>query len=229
MRNGYEGRYINELMPQGPFNLYSYFIGPNPVTTFNTISEYPRIHSSSFVGPFTSIIGNVSIGLNVFIAPNVSIRADEGTPFYIGNDTNIQDGVVLHGLKNGRVRVNSNYYSIYIDKEVSCAHGCIVHGPCYIGRSVFIGFKAIVFNAIVDEEVYISSGAVVTNGVHITAGRFVPPGAEIDTQEKADSLALVPKDKAEFVREVQRVNNEFPASYSLMFGEKKCSCGLCCD
>ncbi|GAA3325448.1 hypothetical protein GCM10020331_057390 [Ectobacillus funiculus] len=32
---------------------------------------------------------------NVYVAPNVSIRADEGTPFYIGSNTNLQDGVIF--------------------------------------------------------------------------------------------------------------------------------------
>ena len=43
------------------------------------------------------------MGENVIVAPNTSIRADEGAPFYIGENTNIQDGVVIHGLEQGRI------------------------------------------------------------------------------------------------------------------------------
>ncbi|MNR48981.1 hypothetical protein D3C85_1682960 [compost metagenome] len=68
--------------------------------------------------------------------------------------------------------------------------------------------------------------AVVTNGVKIAANRFVPQGAHIDTQAKADSLLRVPKSQVEFAREVQRVNREFPHSYHLLFGNARCSCGV---
>lgn len=205
------------------------FIAPNPITSFTPFSVFPRIHPTCFIGPFSSIIGDVRIGENVFIAPNVSIRADEGTPFYIGGNTNIQDGVILHGLRDSRIQIGSKSYSIYIGKGVSCAHGCIIHGPCIVGDGVFIGFNSIVFNSIVDRGVYISSGAVVTNGVYIPANKFVPPGASIDTQEKAERLHGIPRNQEEFAQEVQRVNREFPAAYSLAFGTTRCSCGLACD
>lgn len=212
----------------GPYNQYAYFVGPNPSTSINPCSVCPKIDSSTFIGPFSSIIGDVTILKNVFIACSVVIRADEGTPFYIGNNTNLQDGVILHGLEKEYVRVNDERYSIYIGNNVSCAHNCMVHGPCFIGDNVFIGFKSIVFNACVSSNCYIGIGAVVTNGVVIARGRFVPSGAVIDTQEKADSLYPVPRDDAEFAKAVIAVNTEFPSAYNLLFGDTRCSCGLCC-
>ena len=91
---------------------------------------------------------------------------------------------------------------------------------------MFVGFKSIVYNAIVEKGAFISYNAVVTNGVRVASNRFVPPGAHIDTQEKADALSLVPKDNEEFAIEVQRVNQEFPASYHLLLGGSRCSCGI---
>lgn len=212
-----------------PINIYAAFIGPNPITSFSPYAYCPNIHPSSFVGPFSSIIGAVIVDENVFIAPSASIRADEGYPFYIGKNTNLQDGVILHGLKDERVGVKGKLYSIYIGNNVTCAHDSIVHGPCYVGDNCFIGFKAIVFNAILEEGVYVSSNSLVTNGITIPERRFVPPGASIDSQEKADALNRVPADKEAFAQEVIRVNTEFPQSYSLSFGYYRCSCGLACD
>ncbi|EOO20039.1 hypothetical protein [Bacillus cereus] len=202
------------------------FISPNPITSFNPIQRYPKIDKTAFISPFSSVIGDVRIKDNVYVAPNVSVRADEGTPFYISSNTNLQDGVILHGLLNKFVSVHDKEYSIYIGKKVSVAHGALIHGPCYIGNKVFVGFKAIVYNAIIGEGTVISYNAVVTNGVRVAANRFVPPGANIDTQEKANALIRVPKDEEEFAREVQRVNQEFPASYNLLFGSHRCSCGM---
>ncbi|OQR57482.1 carbonate dehydratase [Bacillus sp. CDB3] len=205
---------------------FAAFISPNPITSFNPIRRYPKIDKTAFISPFSSVIGDVRIKDNVYVAPNVSVRADEGTPFYISSNTNLQDGVILHGLLNKFVSVDDKEYSIYIGKKVSVAHGALIHGPCYIGNKVFVGFKSIVYNAIIGEGTVISYNAVVTNGVRVSRNRFVPPGANIDTQEKADALFRVPTDEEEFAREVQRVNQEFPASYNLLFGSHRCSCGM---
>jgi carbonic anhydrase len=64
--------------------------------------------------------------------------------------------------------------------------------------------------------------------VELKPNSFVPPGANIDTQEKANNLATVPNTEEEFAKAVQQVNQEFPAAYSLYFGKTKCSCGLAC-
>lgn len=211
-----------------PLNIYSYFIGYNPPTSVNPYPEMPKIDHQAFLSPFTYIVGDVTIQDNTYVGPFVSIRADEGSPFYIGSSSNLQDGVILHGLKNQYVERNGKRYSIYIGNRVSCTHGSLIHGPCLIEDDVFVGFQSIVYNAQVGQGSFISSGAVVTKGVVLRPHSFVPPGANIDTQEKADRLSSVPTTEEEFAKEVQRVNQEFPAAYSLLFGKQKCTCGLSC-
>src|SRR5690606_25738111 len=105
-------------------------------------------------------------------------------------------------------------YSIYLDHSVTVAHGAIIHGPVFIGQEAFIGFRSLVFQAIIGKNVYVSNNAVVTGKVIIGDNRFVPPGAVIDTQQKADQLGYLPKDEEAFAKEVQRVNREFSSSYS---------------
>jgi carbon dioxide concentrating mechanism protein CcmM len=219
-------------MQKGMFGMggcFEPFISPNPITSFNPVPRMPKIDKTSLVSQFSSVIGDVTIRNNVYVAPNVSVRADEGTPFYIGSNTNLQDGVILHGLLNRKVTVGEKNYSIYIGNDVTIAHRALVHGPCYIGSNVFVGFSSIVYNAIVGKDCFISYNAVVTNGVRVPPNRFVPPGAHIDSQEKADALPPVPKDSKEFAIEVQKVNQAFPASYHLLFGENRCSCGFAFD
>jgi carbonic anhydrase/acetyltransferase-like protein (isoleucine patch superfamily) len=215
--------------PQGPYNCFVRFISANPATNFNPQSVQPQIDESAFIGPFSSVIGDVTILKNTFIAPNVSIRADEGTPFYIGEGSNLQDGVILHGLKLGRVQVQDRHYSIFIDRSVTVAHSALVHGPVFIGEGSFVGFQSLVFQAVVGKNVYISNYTVVTGKVVIPDNRFIPPGAVIDTQAKADQLGDRPKDAAEFTEAVLRVNRDFSSSYSLVFGANRCTCGLACD
>jgi carbonic anhydrase len=219
----------SKFMIWSDLHLYAHYIGPNPSVPFNEKSAMPSVDPSSFVGPFSCVIGDVTIQKNVFIAPNVSIRADEGFPFLICQNTNLQDGVIVHGLLEGRVTEGGKEYSVYIGSNVTCAHGCIVHGPCKLENNVFIGFGAIIYNAIVGEGSYISINALVTGGVKIPPGRFVPPGTIVDSQARANALGPVPKSQKDFAQEVQHVNQTFPTAYLLMFGYARCSCGLACD
>lgn len=215
--------------PKNTFNINAHFIAPNPTISFNPKRVYPKIDPTAYLGSFSTIIGNVTIKKNVFIAPNVSVRADEGFPIYIDSDTNLQDGVILHGLEHGRVDHNGEEVSIYIGKHVSCAHGCIIHGPCKIEDNVFVGFNAVILDATMGDGCFVSINALVTGGVNLKPNRFIPIGAVIDTQEKANCLRQVTHEEIKFAQEVQFVNNQFPRAYSKLFGSTKDSCKLSCD
>ncbi|KRE59911.1 hypothetical protein [Paenibacillus sp. Soil750] len=84
---------------------------------------------------YSSVVGDVTLSKNVYIAPNATLRADEGTPFYIGENTNIQDGVVLHGLAHEYILVDSKKYSIYLANSVSIAHGALILIIYYLAQS----------------------------------------------------------------------------------------------
>lgn len=71
-----------------------------------------------------------------FVAPNATIRADEGTPFHIGSNTNIQDGVILHGLKEGRVIVDKKRFSIFYNAIVG--EGSFISANAVITDGVLI-------------------------------------------------------------------------------------------
>ena len=66
----------------------------------------PTIENSAFVHPFAVIIGDCHIGKEVLMAPTAVCRADEGIPIYIGDYSNVQDGVILHALDAVRDGVN---------------------------------------------------------------------------------------------------------------------------
>lgn len=105
----------------------------------------------------------------------------------------------------------------------------IVHVPCKIGKDVFIGFKVVILDAIIGDGCFISINALVTGGVRIKPNRFVPAGAIIDTQEKADNLRFVTKEEVAFAKEVLYVNTQFPEAYSRLYGKTKNSCRLTCE
>ena len=119
-----------------------------PPTPWSRNLAEPKIDETAYIHSFSNIIGDVTISPNVIIAPGTSIRADEGTPFFIGENTNIQDGVVIHGLEQGRVVGDDQQeYSVWVGDNACITHMALIHGPAYIGDECFIGFRSTVFNA----------------------------------------------------------------------------------
>lgn len=177
------------------------------------VSQSAFIPSSSFVHPSASVIGRVVLGRHVHIAAESSVRADEGTPFYIGDYSNIQDGVVIHALKAQWVRVDGEEWAVYIGKHVSVAHQALIHGPCFIGDNSFVGFKAVIHNSTIGEHCYIGIGATVV-GVSIPNFKYVPHGAVIDSEEKVRTLDPVSEHHLEFNHDVVEVNRGLVAAYS---------------
>ncbi|MGE0598085.1 MAG: carbonic anhydrase [Dehalococcoidia bacterium] len=169
---------------------------PNVATSFNPDIESPVVGAGSYVDKLASVIGNVSVGKGVFVAPFASIRGDEGQPIVIGDGSNIQDGVVIHALETveggeaieqNLVTVGARKYAVYIGKNVSLAHQSQVHGPAAVGDNTFVGMQVLVFKATIGKNVVIEPGARVI-GVNVPAERYVPAGSVITTQAQADAL-----------------------------------------
>ncbi|MBD2454971.1 ribulose bisphosphate carboxylase small subunit [Nostoc sp. FACHB-87] len=192
-----------------------------PPTPWSRSLAEPEIHKTSFVHSFSNVIGDVRIGANVIVAPGTSIRADEGTPFYIGENTNIQDGVVIHGLEQGRViGDDGNEYSVWIGKNASITHMALIHGPAYIGDSCFIGFRSTVFNARVGAGCIVMMHALIQD-VEIPPGKYVPSGAIITSQQQADRLPDVQNQDQQFAHHVVGINQALRAGY-LCAADNKC-------
>lgn len=172
---------------------------PNVLTTFNPDVNSPHLDGTTFVDPLASVIGDVSLGQDVYVAPFASIRGDEGQPIALGNQTNVQDGVVIHALEttqagmplpNRTYQVNGKEYAVYIGQRVSLAHQSQVHGPARVDDGVFVGMQALVFKSSVGTGSVIEPGAKLI-GVNVPAGRYVPAGSVITDQAVADKLPVI--------------------------------------
>ncbi|MGK7943778.1 MAG: ribulose bisphosphate carboxylase small subunit [Microcystaceae cyanobacterium] len=184
-----------------------------PPTPWSKNLAEPTIDQSAYVHSFSNLIGDITVSANVLIAPGTSIRADEGTPFYIGEGTNIQDGVVIHGLERGRVVGDDGQeYSVWIGEKTCITHLALIHGPAYIGDQCFIGFRSTVFNARVGKGCIVMMHALIQD-VEIPPGKYVPSGAVITHQEQADRLPDVTESDRHFAHDVVEVNESLRAGY----------------
>jgi len=172
-------------------------VAPNPETSFQPERVDPRIAPNSYVHPHAVVIGDVEIGAEVMVAPFASIRADEGAPFYIGDRSNVQDGVVIHALETCGEHASANTfdvkgkrYAVYVGSGVSLAHQCQVHGPALVEDNCFIGMQAFVFRSRVGRGTVVEPGAKLM-GVTVASGRYVPAGKIVTKQSEADSLPVI--------------------------------------
>ena len=182
-------------------------------TSWSNNTASPKVDKSAYVHSFSRLVGDVTVGANVFIAPGSSIRADEGTPFYIGESSNIQDGVVIHGLESGRVVGDDDReYSVWIGSNTYITHMALIHGPAYIGDECFIGFRSTVFNAKVGDGCIIMMHALIQD-VEIPPGKYVPSGAVIVNQQQAERLPNVIDSDRAFANHVVEINEALLAGY----------------
>lgn len=197
---------------------------PNVITTFNTDVNRPKFDTTTFIDPLASVIGDVALGHEVYVAPFASIRGDEGQPIVLGNETNVQDGVVIHALEtvqagmtipNRTVNVNGKEYAVYIGQRVSLAHQSQVHGPARVDDGVFIGMQALVFKSTVGAGSVLEPGAKLV-GVNVPAGRYVPAGSVVTDQAVADKLPVITPQYpfAQLNDAVVHVNTSFAKGYN---------------
>jgi carbonic anhydrase/acetyltransferase-like protein (isoleucine patch superfamily) len=112
----------------------------------------PRFGKDCFLAENATVVGEVVMGDRCSVWFNAVVRGDVHS-ITIGDNTNIQDGAVIHcTYKKASVTIGSN---------VSIAHNAIIHG-CRIEDDVLIGMGAIVMdNAVVQSRCIVAAGAVV--------------------------------------------------------------------
>jgi carbonic anhydrase/acetyltransferase-like protein (isoleucine patch superfamily) len=109
----------------------------------------PTIHPSAFIHPAAIVVGNVTIRARVSVWPTAVIRGDSDS-IDIGEDSNIQDGTVVHA-----------------DDGI----------PTRIGKRVAVGHRAIIHGSIVEDDCLIAMGAILLNGTKVGSGSIVAAGA----------------------------------------------------
>ncbi|MDX2425784.1 MAG: transferase hexapeptide repeat family protein [Cycloclasticus sp.] len=118
----------------------------------------PVIHPSSFVDQSAVIIGDVVIGANCYIGPNVSLRGDMAN-IEIGAGSNIQDNCTLHCMPD---------IPTIIGEWGHIGHGAVVHSAT-LAKNVLVGM-----NAVVMDNAYVGENSVVAAMAFVKIGMQVP-------------------------------------------------------
>jgi carbonic anhydrase/acetyltransferase-like protein (isoleucine patch superfamily) len=113
----------------------------------------PKVASSAFIAPNATLVGEVEIGANCSIWFGVILRGD-GPGITIGENSNLQDGTVIHVAARGLMTV--------VGRNVTVGHMALLHA-CEVQDGAFIGMHSTVLDgAVVESEAMVAAGAVVT-------------------------------------------------------------------
>ena len=134
------------------------------IRSFNNIN--PKIHETAYIDEQSTVIGNVKIGQDSAIWPQVVVRGDINS-ITIGDRTNIQDGSILHVTHASDFCPSG--YSLSIGNDVTVGHSAVIHA-CTIKDTVLIGMGSIILD-----------GAVINSNCMLAAGALVGPGKELES------------------------------------------------
>lgn len=150
--------------------------------------DNPSLGADVFVHEAAVVIGRVRIGARSSVWPTAVVRGDI-EDVVVGDDTNVQDGAVLHA-----------------DPGL----------PCVVGDRVTIGHQATVHGCTVHDECLIGIGATVLNGATIGAqsivgahalvpeGMQVPPGVLVVGVPAKVTRELTPDERAGLTAQAAR-------------------------
>lgn len=164
----------------------------------------PKLHPSVFVAPGADVIGDVTMGEGASVWFQTVVRGDVHW-IKIGENTNVQDGSVLH--------VTSKKSPLTIGARVTighkvCLHGCTIEDDCLIGMG-----------AVIMDDAVIGSGSIVAAGALVTPGKKFPPGSLIIGSPAKVARQVAPEERAGFIDKGWRNYVGYAEEYRRSFRE----------
>ena len=111
-----------------------------------------------WIAPNASVIGNCILHENASVWFNAVLRGDND-PIVIGENSNVQDGAVLH---------TDDGCPLTVGRYVTIGHLAMLHG-CTIGDNTLIGIGAVVLNNVV-----IGKNCIIGAKAFIPEGKIIP-------------------------------------------------------
>jgi gamma-carbonic anhydrase len=125
------------------------------------LKKCPTIHSSAWVVPGATVIGDVILEEESSVWYGAVLRGDINR-IVVGPRSNIQDNAVVH--------VDTNYPTT-MGELVTVGHTAVVHA-CKIDNEVLVGMGAIIL-----DDVEVGARSIIGANALVTIGTKIPPGS----------------------------------------------------
>ncbi len=138
-----------------------------PVRPFE--NSEPRLGARVYIDPAAVVIGRVTLGNDVSVWPTAVIRGDVHD-IRVGARCNIQDAAILHVTHDGPYQPGG--HATVLAEDVTVGHRVTLHG-CTIGNRCLIGMDSTIMDgAVLDDQVFLAAGSLVTPGARLTGGHL---------------------------------------------------------
>jgi carbonic anhydrase/acetyltransferase-like protein (isoleucine patch superfamily) len=144
-----------------------------PVFTLGARSPKVPAKGTFWIAPTASVIGDVDIAPGVSVWFGSVLRGDN-EPISIAEDSNVQDGCILH-----------------TDPDI----------PLRIGRGVTVGHNAVLHGCVIADNSLIGMGSVILNGASIGRNCLIGAGTLVTERTAIPDNSVVIGSPGKFVRE----------------------------
>ena len=166
------------------------------------LGTIPQVGADSFVADNATLVGEVTLGSRCSIWFNAVLRGDIEA-ITIGDETNIQDGGVLH---------TDEGFPLQLGHRVTVGHKAMLHG-CSIADGSLVGINAVILNgAQIGKDCLIGANALVTEGKIFPDRSLVmgSPGRIVRSLTDAE-VTLLHESAQHYVRNGERYLRELRA------------------
>lgn len=133
------------------------------MTVYSLGEKCPKVGKNCYIAENATMIGDVTIGNNSTVWFNVVVRGDLDS-IIIGDDTNIQEGCVLHVDYDCKLIIGS---------KVTIGHKAMLHG-CTINDESLIGINTVILDgAVIGKHCIIGANSLITKNKEIPDNSLV--------------------------------------------------------
>lgn len=155
----------------------------------------PELHDDVYVAETADVIGQVTLKRGASVWYQAVLRGDTDH-LEVGEESNIQDGAVLHADPGFPLRVG---------KGVTVGHQAMLHG-CTVGDGSLIGIQAVILNgAVIGENCLVAAGAVVKENANFPDNSLIVGApAKVVRELSEEAIAGLYKNAAGYVERGRR-------------------------
>ena len=159
----------------------------------------PQIDPHSWVAPNATLIGQVHLAKNASIWWNATLRGDKDL-ISIGENSNIQDGSVLH---------TDPGMPLIVGSKVTVGHLVMLHG-CTVGDCSLIGIGAILLNrSVIGKNCLVGANALIPEGkVFPERSLIIGSPGKVVRELSDEEVARLPGSAERYVQNWQRYQQE---------------------
>ena len=152
-----------------------------PVYSLGAVTPQLPAEDEFWIAPSASVMGNVILKKNASVWWGATIRGDND-PIVIGENSNIQDGSVLHTDTGVPLTIGAN---------VTVGHLVMLHG-CTIGDNSLIGIGSVILNgARIGKNCLIGANVLITEGKEIPDNSLVMGAPGKVVREVSEHQAMI--------------------------------------